>query len=763
MDGVETEWHGTARCAHVGRHSGGNMSRISRRTFVAGSVGVAGSLALGACDPRQRPPLGRGSGGRGPRPLREALAEPGSRGLVDEHAYQQRVDDYLAHATTATNVHSPTGIALHLIAADRDPGYTWDIDSVTVDGLAALWEQIDTWQDTRDFGLMYLHWVHAYGRGGTPMTTIDPRVIDAIKMRMVANRYRYDDPRPGGRVDDLWFWSENHIIIGLVNEYLAGQEFPDDVFAVTGLTGREHLQRSRQPILDWIHERARFGFFEWHSNVYMLKNLTPLLTLAELGDDPEMVRAAGMALDLVLLDMAAHTHAGSYVAPRGRTYKKDKMTALDEDVFNSCKFLFDGTEYPYQSRTDNGATYLCAAKRYRPPQAIIEMATAPSPGVVRERHGIYVDGSAPVTANPVAPFGYDFDDPENMTFWWSLGAVGMWQIAGISLAEAEEHGLFDAPGLAQIKLLADLNGRDPDRIRAWEQANHDIVNFGFLSEANTYAWRGDAVSLASVVDHRFGEMRDQAHSWIAGIDAEALVFTTHPLTGIAETTDWGVDSEPGYWTGEASMPRCAQHERTAIHIYQPSWDESTDPLLWSLFNYRDYTHAYVPQDRFDEVAQSGHWTFVRKGSGYIALWSWRAPTWRAYDPVVNATDGMVQPFDLLATGGPDNVWIVEVGEGPPDDFNEWQASVVATEPTVNRAPEGFTVQWTSPSSGPLGFGSTAPFTVGGREQPLTDFPRHESSFGTVDRLATRYRLGSRRARLDLDFDRHRRRVTGRSR
>ena len=118
------------------------------------------------------------------------------------------------------------------------------------------------------------------------------------------------------------------------------------------------------------------------------------------------------------------------------------------------------------------------------------------------------------------------------------------------------------------------------------------------------------------------------------------------------------------------MPRSAQHERTGIHIYQPAWDETTDDLLWGVFGYQDFTHAYVPQDRFDEVVQDGNWTFVRKGDGYIALWSWRAPTWRAYDPAIYPTDGMVKPFDLVAEGGPDNVWIVEVGDATSADSFE---------------------------------------------------------------------------------------------
>ncbi|MBX3286381.1 MAG: hypothetical protein KF703_13620 [Actinobacteria bacterium] len=737
------------------------MTDIHRRNFLAGAMGLAGAVALGTYDPAsaRAAGAGKGLGGIGAPPAVGALDQPGRPGLMDERVWQQRVDRYLAFATPSVNVGSATGLAVQLIASHRDPRYRWPIERATVEALNSTWQQIDTWQDTRDFSLMYLQWVYALGRGTTPSTKLSPALLDAIKQRMLHNRYRYDDPNPEHRVDAQWYWSENHILILATDEYLAGQWFPDDVFTITGLTGRQSMARARTVILDWVMERARFGFFEWHSHVYMLKNITPLLTLVELADDPEVVRAAGMALDLCLLDLAGHTQAGTYSASRGRTYKKDKMSALDEDTWGTSKFLFDDTAYPYQSQTDNGASYLCGAKRYRPPQAIIDLATARRPGVTRERHGIFVDGSAPVTPNPVAPFGYDFADPKNLSFWWSQGAVGMWQVAGISLSEAEAHDLWSNPALAQVKLLADLNGRDPDRVRAWEQANHAIVNFGHLREANTYTWRGDAVSLGCVVDHRFGQQRDQVHSWIAAIDADALVFTTHPSTPPDQTTDWSSDNSPGYWTGEASMPRSAQFERTGVHIYQPAWGPQSDPLLWSVFKYRDYTHAYVPQDRFDEVVQAGNWTFVRKGEGFIALWSWRTPTWKAYDPAVVATDGMVKPFDLVADGGPDNVWIVEVGERTQGSFSSWRARVAADSPDVVRDDQGFSVRWRSPTSGPVRFGSTGPFQVRGRSVPLDGFPRHESALGRVDRLSTTYALRGRRSRLRLDFANRTRRVS----
>ncbi len=680
------------------------------------------------------------------------LIAPGSPGLMSEDVWQERVDEYLAFATTAEHSSTPSGINAYLGRARRDPDFVWPIENVTVDSLSAVFEQIDAWEDTRDFRFMDLHWMLELGQGDTPMTQLDPALIAAIDERMLANRYAWDDPLPDDRVDNLWFWSENHLLITRAIEYLAGQRYPDETFVVTGLTGAEHLERARPFLLEWISERADLGFFEWHSNVYMLKNITPLHMLAELADDPEIVQAAAMALDVCLVDMAAHNHAGTYTAPRGRTYKKDKMSSLDEDTFNVAKFVFDDTTADYQSTSDTGVTYFCSGERYRPPQLVVDIALDPEPSVVRERHGVFFDGSSPLEDNPTAPYGKDFQDRANLPFWWSLGALGMWPLAEVSVEAGNEFRLWESPEFADITLLASLNDFDPERIRVWEQERAAVINFGFLSEANTYAYREPKVSLASVLDHRFGEMRDQGHAWVASIDENAQVFTTHPVTEPAPSTIWADDDAPGYWTGEASMPRSAQHRGTGVHIYQPKWDEATDPLVWGVFGYRPFTHAYVPQDHFDEVRQVDNWTIVSKDGGYIALWSWRAPTWREYDPAVVATRGMTKPFDLIATGGPDNVWIVEVGSDAGGEFDDFVNAITAVGPSVVRDETGFDVSWTSPSSGIIDFSSTGAFLVEGVEYPTSDHPRHESPWGGIDHLSRQYNLTAGDSTWTCDFD-----------
>ena len=378
---------------------------------------------------------------------------------------------------------------------------------------------------------------------------------------------------------------------------------------------------------------------------------------------------------------------------------------------------------------------------------------------MRERHGVFLDTNAPLEDAPVAPYGKDFADPENLMFWWGLGGLGLWQMARTGMQQATDHQLWDTELFDQIKLMAAINDNDPERVRAWLHQFDAIVNFGFLGEANTYAYRHPNVSLASVLDHRFGEMRDQVHSWQAAIDEDAMVFTNHPVTAPEVTDDWRDEPDPGYWTGEASMPRSAQHRRTAIHIYQPAWEESTDATLWSVFAYRPFTHAFVPQDRFDDVRQVGNWTIASKAGGHIALWSWRTPTFRANDPGVPSRDFEL-PYDLVAEGGPDNVWIVEVGNDDDDgDIDAFIASVTANEPVVDRTADGFDVEWTSPSSGTVEFSSTGSFVVAGTEQPIADHPRHESPWGTIEHEAMAYDLSDGANVWAVDFDDATRAVT----
>lgn len=730
--------------------------RSTRRQFLVASAGAAATAAVAAACSPAAPTWPEPTCAPPPTGPVTPPVPPGSAGLIDEAAFQARAQDYLRFATQQLSPSSETNIAAHLLRARQDPTFVWDPSQVTYDSLAATWQLLDDWKDTGDFRLMYLHWVLAMGPG-----IIAPDVLAAIEQRMIEFRYRWDDPLPADRLDHKWFWSENHRVILAVDEYLAGVAFPDTVFPVTGLTGAQHAERARVEILSWIDERARFGFSEWHSNVYMVKNITPLLTLVELCDDEELIRRGTAGLDLCLADLALHLQQGAYGATRGRTYKKDKMSALDEATFGTAKLLFDDTDQGWRSTSDTGATYLAGALRYRVPEVIRRIAVSDVVGTVKERHGVPIDPHEPLSPDPQGAYGYDYDDPANLPFWWSHGALTSWQLIPGTLDAAKRFRLWDTDLFREYGSIKQFAAVGPALAQIGARELAPIAAFGVLAEAHTYTWRSPEVMLSSVIDHRAGDARDQVHAWQATIDHETLVFTTHPTRPTPQSLDWGADS--GYWTGSASMPRSVQHDNVAIHIYGPAYASPTDPLLGPVFGYLPETHAFFPQDRFDQVVQRNGWTIGRKGDGYIALWSQRPTIWRAYDPTVVATRGMVQPFDLVAPGGAANVWIVEVGRrADAGDFDAFVDAVTSAPVEVTRpgGSEGTArrVRYVSPSQGELVYSATRGFTVDGTAVPVADHPRLASPWGDVCHLGKYLALRDGDSSLVIDFDKGAREV-----
>ena len=97
----------------------------------------------------------------------------------------------------------------------------------------------------------------------------------------------------------------------------------------------------------------------------------------------------------------------------------------------------------------------------------------------------------------------------------------------------------------------------------------------------------------------------QQHLWYAALDAQAAVFINHP--GSASE---GGDMRPGYWHGNGVFPALKQEGALLGTIYRIPKEH---PL--------HYVHLYCPECRFDEVRREGSWLLLRKGGGYIGVWS----------------------------------------------------------------------------------------------------------------------------------------------
>jgi hypothetical protein len=703
-------------------------------------------------------------------------------GFISKHEMRKRQNEYLAFATSEElRPESPLNVLNHLERAHRDRRFEVADGAVPADAWDATFEKLFRLRDTSDFDLLYLiNLLYAYG--GHPIAPAS--LWEAAEEAVLDFKYWYADPTPdrvfGGSpvIDQMWYWSENHVLLFRVNEYLAGQRYPGRTFSVTGLNGAQHRERARAAILEWIDERAQNGFHEWHSDVYYQKDITPLLSLVEWAEDDELATRAAMLLDLFFLDVALHLHHGNFGATHGRSYIKDKSTATRQDNFNSSKLLFEDTELAYTSTSAPDASLLARARKYRLPEAIRLVARDDEPMVDRERMNRPLDevpDPDPYVQPPAAPAGLDYRDEANLPLWWSMGAQPVWSILPLTLEVGERENLWQAQ-FEPFKLLRDIVWVEGDldatlrAARPWLVQLWRAINESVLKEVNTYTYRTADYMLSTAQDYRKGLRGSQTHISQASFGEHAVVFTQHPGNlpvqpgdPIPPDWDWKQSDEPGpgYWTGNGAEPRAAQHENVVIQLYAPQYA----PVGALGFPYRQETHAYFPQAHFDEVVRSGPWTFGRKGDGYVALYSMLPTAWRSGQPEVFENAGL--PFDLVSPLSAQNVWIIECGSASEwGDFETFKAAIEAAEVVTTFVPDqegdgksdGFAVVYASPSQGVMEFDWHGPLIVDGIEIPITDYPRYDNPFVQTPFGEDRYEVEYDDYRLVLDFSTNEREV-----
>lgn len=686
----------------------------------------------------------------------DPAAEAGtSSDPVPEPIWNARTDDYLAWATTqGLSPGSVMSVVAHAERHRRDPSYVWDSTAPDPSDYEARFEQLRQFKDTGDFSINdYLFALLGY------RDQLRPELAAAFEERVLAFKYWWTEPTPPGIVDSQYYWTENHLIIFLANELIAGQTYPDSVFTNAQMTGRDHVAHATPLIKRWMSLRARFGFSEWLSNVYWMEDLKGLLLLAEWSNDADIARWASALLDIMFVELASHLQNGSFGATHGRSYLKDKMTARDEDTYTLAEMVLDDapTGYLHVDLT----TVVAAARRYRPPEAARRIATAGDSAAVMQRQGIPIDPHEPISPNPSPAYGLPYDDA---LVWWGMGAQFPWQVVPLSVDMINRYDLFETDNFQTAIALKPIveNGSVPD-LQQLALLLAAPVNAGLLSEVNTYTWRSPDVMLSTAQDWRKGQRSEQVHVSQATLDPDALVFTTHPAKGPPVDAADARDDGSFYWTGQAAAPRSVQNERVNISIYSPQYDsDPASPIPY--LRYENMTHAFFPTERFDEVVEQNGWVFGRKGDGYVALWSWRPAHWKTYGPGEYAL-GLTQPFDLVAQGGPDNVWITEVGRradwaANPDPFAAFVAAVSSSNPTVTPLPssggphtikDGFDIVYQSPSAGPLSVGWDQPFVVNGAPQQLSQYPRWDSPWAHVDFDTWRYTVTIDGVGIDHDL------------
>jgi len=541
----------------------------------------------------------------------------------------------------------------------------------------------------------------------------DRQVLPAAlreQMEAAVLDFKYWLDEPGA--DEMCWWSENHQILFHTAELLAGQLFLDEEFSNSGMTGQEHIDHALPKIQRWLSFRGRFGFSEFHSNVYFNEDMPPLVNLVDFAEDETIARQAAMVLDILAYDMACNYYQGLFATAHGRTYQSKLLEGLSDSTQDAAWIMLGlGGRGGDDGFT---GTHLATSDLYWPP-AILEDIAGDALTSLEHKQSDSID----VQDGPDYGIGYETWD--DIMFWWgATGYVAPEVISGTFLM-VEEFNMWEGFLWSDIAFLRFLVGSPllPLVANLYEEVFRGVT----LEHVGTYTYRTPYYQLSGAQAFKPGNWAAQVHVWQATIDRDAYVFTTYP-GGLED------DYMGGPWTG-GFLPRATFYQNVGIIQYQRPKLPLFDQLLFV-----DYSHAYFPKNAFDEVRESGNWTIGRKGEAYVALFSENEPVWSEEND-----------YELIADAK-ENVWIIELGDAENNgSFDEFVADIETATVEIDAE-----VTYGSVSQGVMTVAWEGPLTVDGAPADLGPYARFDNPYGNQEFGDNRTILEFDGQRLDLNFE-----------
>ncbi|MBQ5591743.1 MAG: hypothetical protein IIU80_02230 [Clostridia bacterium] len=585
---------------------------------------------------------------------------------------------------------------------------------------------------------------------------LSDRCIALIRKTFLDFKYFMDEPGD----DSMCYWSENHLILFAVSEYLAGQEWPDEIFTNNGMTGKEHQLKAKERIDAWMQQRFSYGFSEYLSNNYLAEDIAPMANYIAYSKDEKSVEQMKIIMDILWLDVALNSVNNRFAAVSSRMYGNNKAASCignsiqaamnilwgfdgADDVLNS-PHLSEAQKKLVKSSLQKEPNYivLCfndIVKKgiYTLPQAIRDIALSKEAFVSKMSCGLSPEDlvrEGLVGQQPhqiMAQMGAEtFTNPEVIknTIRY-LKANKMYRNAFVSYFK-----------FLNLTILKAVN---------WEKAaaRLNLMPHGIaLGRGNIYTYRNAHYSMSTAVCKSVDMCGAQDHEWSASIAEELSLFTTHP----AGDGNGRYGASPGYWVGNGRLPMSVQNENVNVTIYKiPDKKRLGETGIASM------THAYMPRVFYDELELDGNRVFARKNGVFVALISNGEMQFRPFNQ--NSANGLLKgrsfpeglklenEFDLCRYGGDYHIYITELSDADTETFEEFKSRIRS-----NTVDFGCGCVNYSTASGTLEVSYDGKFNIDGKPAEK-EFARYDCKFCTAERKPGIIAVDSGKSRLLLDF------------
>ncbi|HPE75245.1 MAG TPA: hypothetical protein PLC80_04120 [Draconibacterium sp.] len=450
------------------------------------------------------------------------------------------------------------------------------------------------------------------------------------KIENVLFNFRYWWDEPGE--NSMCYWSENHQILFASAEYLIGQKYPDTVFKKSGLTGKEHMEKARKRILDWLFMRWNYGFTEFYSGVYYKEDIGGMINIIDLAQDEELVKKTQIIMDLLFYDVASQNIKTYFVSASGRAYEGNRKGGPGANLGGLTRFFWGDGE-----KRGEGMLYgMVVSKKYKLPPVLAEIAVDSSNVIIKQNNGLDIQ--------ELKTEGYFGTDNRSMMMQWGMEAFTNPEIIRNSLQHMRNCNMFSNEFIGGFKTLdfTLLNWLhlEPALVRIINPQSNGVA----IQKGNTYTCKTKDYTIYTAQNYHPGTYGDQQHIFGMNIGNSFSIFHMHP----ALPADKKYQS-PNYWVGYGHIPHVAQDKNVNLAIYNiPKKKGLMEMALL------DFTHAYFPKDLFDTVFISENYAMGKKGDAYCAFITANPLAFKE-----NTTDDLIQP-------GKQTFWITEAGS-PSED------------------------------------------------------------------------------------------------
>ena len=516
--------------------------------------------------------------------------------------------------------------------------------------------------------------------------TIDEKCKELIKKTFLDFKYFMDEPGD----DSMCYWSENHQLLFAVSEYLAGQEWPDEVFSNNGMTGKEHMAKAKVRIDAWMKQRYDFGFSEYLSNNYLAEDISPMANYIAYSKDEKSIEQMKIIMDIVWLDVALNSVNNRFVATSSRMYGNNKAgNFYGNSIIAAMNVLWgrEGAEKilsnPYLTDKEKSDIKRSLEKEpshivlcftdivkkgiYTLPQAIKDIALSDETFVSKMGCGLSPDD--------MVKEGLIGQEPHQIMAQWGAETFTNHQVIENTLKYLKNNKMYRCSFLGYFKFL-NLTVLKPVN---WKKIaeKFDLMPHGIATgRGNVYTYRTPHYSMSTDIFKDVDRCGAQDHEWIANIGETITLFTTHP----AGNGEGKYSSSPGYWIGNGRRPVSVQNENVNITIYKlPEKKRLGETAIAGM------THAYMPREFYDEFELDGNRVFARKNGVFVAFISNGELKFKPFNP--DSADGIYKgkifpedcklkdEFDLCRYGGKYHMYITELSHADKETFGEFKERI----------------------------------------------------------------------------------------